>query len=258
MSDLSDYLYSVRMRASSPEGRHVSGAERIVREADVPAVSSELLQRALSRSAIGEARVSVDRRAAPAVHAIPCLPVVQLSRPELLTRQLQLAAWGAGLDERFLSDALDLMLQGAVPQGGAALVDRSMRPLHAEARRGVRVKHFDYSPAGREEARSALERAGLGHFRTFEALALASKVAWSGMALEICWSDEPDYLTGYVASPKLGYIRVPDWKPEGAPGGRIFVLEPGRDPAECIRRLEEEWALIEPPVEVRTELQGNG
>lgn len=250
-----EYLYSVRMRAAGPDGRHISGAERIVIEAGVPEVSSELLRRALDRGSVAEARVSVDRRPSTAIHRIPCLPVVQLSNSDEIRRQIDLALTTAGVSQEVFRWALRALTGGELPQGAAALVDRSGRQLQPDPRRGVRARHFDYSPAGRVAARSALERAGLGHFRTFEALALASKVAWSGVALEICWSDEPGYLTGYVASAQYGYLRVPDWKPRGAPGGRIFVLDPAISLEHCVERLEQEWALVEPPVRVLTELQ---
>lgn len=248
------FLYSVRMRASNPEGRHVSGAERLVTAAEVPAVGSELLGRALSRSEIGQARVSVDRRSRDHVRHIPCLPVIQIADPERRRAALDRALREAEVAPAFFRWALESLASGQGLEGGAALVGPDCRALHPDAERGVRSRHFDYSPAAREAVRQALEAAGLGHFRTFEALALASKVAWSGVALEICWSDEPDYLTGYVASPRFGYLRMPDWKPEGAPGGRVFLLDPRVDPAECVRRLEEEWTLIEAPIEVRAEL----
>jgi 6-carboxyhexanoate--CoA ligase len=130
-----------------------------------------------------------------------------------------------------------------------------MRTVSPDASRGIRARHFDFSPAARGAALLRLREAGLTHFRTLEALALATKVAWSGVALEVCWSDEPNYLTGYVASPYYGYIRIPDWKPAGAPGGRIFLLDPAVDARDCIHRLRDEWVMIEPPIELRTEPQ---
>ncbi len=64
------------------------------------------------------------------------------------------------------------------------------------------------------------------HSRIKEALALASKVSWHPAAIaELCWSDDPDYITGYVASKKLGYQRITAMKEYGAEAGcRVFLL----------------------------------
>jgi len=56
---------------------------------------------------------------------------------------------------------------------------------------------------------------------------LASKVASvKGTIAELCWSDDPFYTTGYVASKKLGYVRIPHLKKEGDyHGGRVFFVD---------------------------------
>ena len=68
---------------------------------------------------------------------------------------------------------------------------------------------------------------GLTHFRTREALALATKVAHApGIIAELCWSDDPDYTAGYVASPRIGYVRFPVLKlPDDPRGGRVFFVD---------------------------------
>ena len=45
-----------------------------------------------------------------------------------------------------------------------------------------------------------------------EALALATKVIWSGVVAELCWSDEPEYVAGYVATARHGSVRFPNFK----------------------------------------------
>ena len=98
---------------------------------------------------------------------------------------------------------------------------------------------------------AALAAQGLTHFRTREALAVATKTLWAGVVAELCWSDEPDYTTGYVATPLAGYVRLPDFKPDGAAGGRIFFLDTrNTDVEHCIGRLEREYVLLQPPVSV--------
>ena len=76
---------------------------------------------------------------------------------------------------------------------------------------------------------------------------LATKVAsHPHIKAEICFSDDPDYVTGYVASKELGYVRVTTLKEKGdGNGGRIFLYDgPAEEAAECIRYLQEQPVLI--------------
>ena len=80
-----------------------------------------------------------------------------------------------------------------------------------------------------------------------EAIVLASKVqAAPGIVAELCVSDDPDYVTGYVASKSLGYRRITTIKERGDPaGGRVFLFRGPRDlvPA-CVRFLQERSVLV--------------
>ena len=59
-----------------------------------------------------------------------------------------------------------------------------------------------------------------------EALILASKIAsCKGIVAELCWSDDPSYVIGYVGT-KDNYERIPILKDEGNPiGGRAFFVD---------------------------------
>ena len=112
--------------------------------------------------------------------------------------------------------------------------------------RGVRVSKMDCDNSERYEAR-LLEKGLLGdHVR--EALVLASKVASAvGVVAELCWSDDPEYVTGYVASAKYGYKRIPVMKEYGSPiGGRVFFVEQGTDVQKLITYLQDQVVLIRP------------
>jgi len=78
-----------------------------------------------------------------------------------------------------------------------------------------------------------------------EALVLASKVAaGSGIVAELCWSDDPEYTTGYVASGH-GYIRIPHCKPLGnTVGGRIFFVNPLADLSMLENYLQHQPVLV--------------
>ncbi|MFN3976837.1 MAG: 6-carboxyhexanoate--CoA ligase, partial [Aquificaceae bacterium] len=60
---------------------------------------------------------------------------------------------------------------------------------------------------------------------------------------ELCWSDDPDYTTGYVAGKNIGYVRIKPMKEEGVPiGGRVYFVK--RDSLERIISCLERKALL--------------
>ena len=252
-------LFSVRMRAArgGPHergGEHVSGAERIVPGHELCSTVRALVRRALA-SGLGEpdfVQVSLERLPSPP-RRVPALPVVTLTTgdPEEARAAAVALLAAAGVAEPAAREAVRLLAAGPGPGGrnmrGAALVDAaSGRRLEPDPARGVRVTRVDLAPEARRSWGARLRRAGLGGRRVAEALVLASKVAWAGVLAELCWSDDPDYTTGYVACRSFGYVRLPNVKPAGWPrGGRIFFLAPGTDVPALVRRLEEEAVLVE-------------
>ena len=121
--------------------------------------------------------------------------------------------------------------RGLVPAGtslrGASLWDRQDGTRwEPDPTRGVRTSRFDYSEAGARAIDDALAAQGLTHFRTREALAVATKTLWAGVAAELCWSDEPDYTTGYVSTPRQRATSAsPTSSPTAPPGAAIFFLD---------------------------------
>lgn len=83
----------------------------------------------------------------------------------------------------------------------------------------VRASRMDWPDANFEKW--ALHCHVPAHSRIKEALALASKVSQHPAAVaELCWSDDPDYITGYVAGKKMGYQRITAMKEYGTEEGR--------------------------------------
>ena len=81
-----------------------------------------------------------------------------------------------------------------------------------------------------------------------EAVVLATKVANApGIVGEICVSDDPDYVTGYVATKEIGYCRITTIKEKGDPcGGRIFLYRgPREGVAETIEYLQKQCVLVD-------------
>lgn len=251
-------LFSVRMRASleAPHeggGRHVSGAERLVPEEELETATLELLRRARERSIPAEhIRISVDEVSLDRVHRSQCLDVRTLPAvgPDASSELAETILAQASIAPTAIDAAFTLLKQGAdgggLPLRGAALLDAvTGERLDPDAARGVRASRFDFAPEVRDEVRRALVQASLGHFRTYEALAVATKVHWAGVAAELCWSDDPDYVAGYVATASAGYVRFPQFKPAGATGGRVFFVRDRTHTASLMERLQHECLLID-------------
>lgn len=251
-------LFSIRMRASldAPHeagGRHVSGAERLVSEEELETATLELLRRARERSIPAEhIRISVDAVSRDRVHRSRCLDVRTLGAddPEASRELAEAILAQAAIAPAAIDAAFTLLKQGAAGDGlplrGAALLDTvTGERLDPDAARGVRASRFDYAPEVRDEVRRELVQAGLGHFRTYEALAVATKVLWAGVVAELCWSDDPDYVAGYVATTSVGYVRFPQFKPAGATGGRVFFVPDRTHTASLMERLQHECILID-------------
>jgi len=226
-------LYNIRMRASLRE-RHVSGAERIVSHDRIDATVRELFERARDRER-EPARivVSVDALDSASIGYLTSLAVTTLEAHDhrsgrtYAARVLKLA----GVSDQAIAVALKLISTGAAPSGanmrGAMIMDAETgERLEPDQERGVRASRFDWTEEALQSATRQLTALGLTHHRTTEALALATKVAHApGIVAELCWSDEPDYIAGYVAAPGLGYVRFPFLKQkDDRHGGRAFFV----------------------------------
>lgn len=247
-------LYSIRLRAEC-NGQHLCGAERIALAGELPALAAALVARAMTHAG-GTAEVAhctierlVERPPACALPAISTWEVPDRAVGRAAARALLLRA---GVTTIAVEAALRWLVDGPAPGGavmrGALLVDATNGArLEADPTRGVRVSRMDLAPEDREEILAALAAAGLGHHRVAEALVLAGKVLQApGILAELCWSDDPDYLAGYVADPRHGYQRITRLKDPGDPlGGRVLFIDTGKwDRDACVAFLEREPLLL--------------
>jgi 6-carboxyhexanoate--CoA ligase len=247
-------LYSIRMRASA-ECRHVSGAERIVPYRKINSVMQELMLRANNRTIMpAEIVIKIEALNSTLIKRLTALDIVTVNTPDMSTarsaasRLLQTA----GVSTQAVENALSYLSNGAAPSGGnmrgAILMNaQTGERFEPDCERGVRVSRFDWSEESVDTIDKKLAAIGLTHFRTREALALATKVAHApGMVAELCWSDEPEYIAGYVATRSIGYVRFPVLKQYGDPrGGRVFFLHGDNfDMDALIRYLQTDAVLI--------------
>ena len=226
-------LYSIRMRASSGS-RHISGAERLSVQERVNVIVQELMTRALSRGASPDQIVVT-------VEALKDAPLRELRSLDLTASAASDVAdcrhaartmlLSVGISPLAVEAAFQHLDDGPAFSGGnmrgAMIMDAaSGARLEPDQERGVRVSRFDWSNAASDEIERSLAQIGLTHFRTKEALALATKVAHApGIIAELCWSDDSTYTAGYIASRATGYCRYPFMKERGIDrGGRVFFV----------------------------------
>lgn len=238
-------LYSVKMRAWRDEGAvqvHISGAERLVPKENVAACLSALQVRAFQHEKGMPTGVNFKVEAvneAEILH-IPELPTSRYDAADVhdgLAHMEEVLSKEGIPNAKFLVD----LLTHSEPMRGAIIWGlRQGRRLEADHQRGVRVTYMDYSG---NDVQMASQK---NHYR--EALALASKVLHHpNIKAEICISDDPGYVTGYVATKSVGYHRITCLKEMGSPrGGRVFVFDGEENElADCVAYLEKKKVLID-------------
>ena len=242
-----DY-YSLKMRASQQVGegdqkheQHISGAERIVSRDAVEAVCSAMAHRAMTHSK-GDPdfiNIKIEKVCEKNIQILKALPVTRID----------VDTWQQGLDKAFelvgeaaagIREKLPELLKATFPMRGAMLYDIATGTrLEPDQQRGVRATYMD-------ALHSSTVDSCKNHFN--EAIVLATKVANApGMVAELCISDDPNYITGYVASKELGYVRIMKMKEMGDEnGGRIFLFDSRKAKAEdCIEFLQKKKVLVE-------------
>jgi len=233
------FLYAVKMRASKGDV-HLSGAERLVGKEQILPVSQSLLKRALNHTN-GNAdaiHLKVEAVECSEVLKVPSLPVTEMSAANT---DEAFAVLERLLKENGLrnAEACLRLLRNAPPMRGAMLVDiRTLQRCEPDPKRGVRATYMDGEKACFDTKKN--------YFR--EALILATKVSSAPHIVgELCISDDCNYTTGYFASKKSGYVRIPNLKTLGDPhGGRIFLYDDTskKDLEETLYYLEHQAVIV--------------
>lgn len=262
-----DY-YSLKMRASEEvedetaevladgsrptREQHISGAERIVTRDAVEYVCQAMVRRAMTHPKGDPDKINIKIEKVPEeeIQILDALPVTRID----------VNSWQEGLDKAFelvgeaaagIREKLPELLRTTFPMRGAMLYDiRTGNRLEPNQERGVRATYMDALKSNTVDAREigTAPSANKNHFN--EAIVLATKVANApGIVAELCISDDPDYVTGYVGSLELGYVRIMKLKEMGDPnGGRIFLFDSSKASAEeCIDFLQKKKVLVRSP-----------
>ena len=247
-------LHSLRMR-SEAEGRHISGAERLLTFTDLGDAVIAMLQRALFHSRGRADSINFQ------IEEVPADQIVSGHLPDLYNNQV--ADWRQGRDLAYemlvtmgvarhvAGGAIAVIANGAAPDGqsmrGAMLIDAdSGERLEPDQMRGIRVSRMDLTGQARLHLKQLLSVQQLDNPHVIEALTLAAKViAAPGVVAELCWSDDPDYLSGYVASADYGYQRINLIKPAGEQrGGRAFFVRCGKERIPALIEWLEKMPLM--------------
>ena len=210
-------------------GKHISGAERILREDEVEQELINVYRRAITHERgkpdfinfkieeIDEDDIIYKKRLNINQHHVN-------SKEEGLNLAKELLKENA-VSEESANIAIQTLLNLKESIHGAMLFDKDTgNRIDNRGIRGVRVTGM--ASADVAEYSDSLKNDGREGLHLEEALILASKIAsCKGIAAELCWSDDPSYVIGYVGT-KESYERIPILKDEGNPvGGRVFFVD---------------------------------
>lgn len=229
---------------------HISGAETICERKDIDRTASGFIHRALTHPRGWPDRiiVTIEQLYEPPL-LVPMLPVrtADTSDPKQALQMVLDTLLRLDVSRRAAVNAIKVITAKRQMRGAAIIDASSGKRCEPDRLRGVRVSRLGVDANARSSLARMLSRRGINTETVREALTLASKVAaHPSIIAEVCISDDPDYTTGYVAAPSVGYLRIPNMKLMGSShGGRVFFLKPGADVEKMIEYLERKAVLME-------------
>lgn len=235
--------YSVKMRASQLRENqqiHICGAERIVEREVLDQTVSALYRRALNHPRGVPDFIQVKTRAVAEedITYLPILPYHAVDVSDYCTGLEKMREIFAQFNEAQSQKFVDYM-HSENELRGAMLIDvYTGERLEPNLERGIRLSNMDYvtfDPSSLEQK---------NHRR--EAMVLATKaLSAPGILAEASISDDPDYISGYIAT-KEGYFRISHLKEWGSPYGlRIMLFDSkAADLDECIDYLQNRNVLV--------------
>jgi 6-carboxyhexanoate--CoA ligase len=257
-------MWNIRMRASKRGGddpaetaaenkgcpeMHISGAEGIYDEKEIAKIIREYSNRAFSHQkgkpdsvVISMEEIKQKSRTIQSlkVSTLSCVSPIQA---RTMARKLLISS---GVSDAAIRTAFAVTDSENTMRGAALVLNGPGTRTEPDRDRGIRVSRLGISRSAAALLSRKLARQGLNNSTVKEALVLASKVAaCRQVSAELCISDDPEYTTGYVASRRLGYVRLPHIKKKGEKkGGRVFFLEDSADIASVVGFLERTPVII--------------
>ena len=236
--------YSIKMRASNKEEGHISGAEKMIPEEELQQYCSRLLERALrhSKGKPDFINLKIEVVNEEEIIHLPALAVTTVETESVSKGQQVVLDYLRKLNLGRAEEIMSVWSQSYAMRGAILLDADSLKRLEPDRERGIRATYMGMETED-EIKQSAC--GGKNHFN--EALVLATKVvSHPNIVAELCISDDPDYVTGYIASKEFGYVRITTLKEMGSPhGGRIFLFRGNeKDKEDCISYLQKQKVLV--------------
>ncbi|WP_347553200.1 6-carboxyhexanoate--CoA ligase (plasmid) [Pseudalkalibacillus hwajinpoensis] len=246
-------LYSLRMRAAlggphEKGAKHISGGEHLSTKADMQVKALELMDKAFSHTRGDPSffQLTIDK-IEEHIQSIKPLPVSTFDvsdAPQGKNLASSLLSHH-GIPHNVIKKAMNLLERNDDSRGALIINAKTGERMDDREKKGVRVSLLDWEKENFEkwckQSKLAINQ------RMKEALTLATKVCSHPLTVaELCWSDDPDYIKGYVASPAGGYHRITKLKEYGDEvGGRVFFIDGDHPIDSYIHYLEEMPVLIE-------------
>ncbi|MCQ2080898.1 MAG: 8-amino-7-oxononanoate synthase [Lachnospiraceae bacterium] len=237
-------IYSVKMRASrNVDGvdKHISGAEKIVDKDDIAACVGALVSRGLNHEKGNADFLNIKlEHVKEEIMYLDALPVTTIDVETWQDGHKEILKFLNEMNLRNASKILEFIDETYSMRGAMLLDVNILERLEEDQSRGIRATYMD-------AARDNNEVLSVEKNHYMEAIVLATKVSYCpGMVGEICISDDPGYVTGYVASKECGYRRITKMKESGSEnGGRIFLFDSTKASiSEAIDYLQNKKVLV--------------
>lgn len=246
-------FFSVRMRASKNGsyehgGKHISGGEQISTYDNLKNAVNVLLEKALTHTRGNPDFMQIQ-------FELIDEPITRLKPLHIGTNEVKSVEEGqviaqillekAGVPKEIIKKAYEQITEYSGIRGAVLFDIRSGIRIDERNEKGVRVSRMDWVTTNFEKWANnyTISRSQ----KVKEALVLATKVNRHPATIaELCWSDDPEYITGYVASKKLGYQRITKLKKYGDERGcRIFFVDGLSDLHSYIDYLEKQPIMVQ-------------
>ncbi|MEW6109887.1 MAG: 6-carboxyhexanoate--CoA ligase [Nitrospirota bacterium] len=250
-------MWNIRMRASKKGGSkvtrsdeiHISGAEGIYEDHYIARIVEDYTNRALNHPKGRPDRIIItleEIKQKPKLIKSLHVKTLKCGSPAEARVIIREFLSFLNISDAAIKSALRVLGSGHTMRGASLIRALSGRRVEPDMERGIRVSRLGISKTSDKILTLKLKHHGLNNTTVKEAIILASKVASFEQALaEVCVSDDPDYTTGYIASRKSGYIRIPHIKNKGnRRGGRVFFIEEDADVDSAITFLEKTPVMI--------------
>ncbi len=239
----------IKNQKSKPAEIHISGAEGLYEALEIQGIVKRYIERALKhqRGKADKIVITVEdiKQIPKSVSTLPLATVDSSTPAEGENIAIKLLE-SLEISKGAIDTAFESIKKGSMRGAAIITVEKGNR-LEPDNERGVRASRLGINKTALKVLSSKLSKLGINTDTVKEAIILASKViSFRCVVAELCESDDPYYTTGYVASKKFGYLRIPNIKHEGSrSGGRAFFVKEETNVERIVNYLERVPVIIE-------------